>query len=115
MPDAKDTVEQSVPVKVNLPVPAGMPSLYAHQMIVQPVQHEIVLSFFEVMPPIAQTEEQVKAVQESGIIAECVARIMVSKAAFPNFVAALTSALKQLRDSQEKPEEANADNTRNDS
>jgi len=75
-----------------------MPSVYAQHMIVQPLEHEVVLAFFEVVPPLVTeklSEDQVKAIQEAGIVAECVARITVARDTFPAFAQAMKQAIEQ--------------------
>ena len=96
MADERETVVEEVqaelPVPLTFRIPPRMPSLYAHHMFVQPTGHEIVLSFFEIITPIfpeKMTEDQITALREKGIIAECVARVTIAKDAFPAFVDAM--------------------------
>ena len=87
-----------------------MPSLYAHHMFVQHGQNEVILSFFEVIPPILtedQAAERRKIVEEVGIVAECVARITIAKASFPNFANAMPQVAEQITHAE--PSSQNAD------
>ena len=114
MPDEKPKAP-TAEVKVNFRIPARMPSLYAHHMFVQPIQNEVVLSFFEIVPPPplvgVSPDVQLKALQESGVVADCVARITIAAPMFPVFVKAMNDALEQTTSSVE--EKTDADNTRN--
>ena len=104
---------ESVAVKVNFRVPSRMPSVYAHHLLINPGLLEVSLSFFEVAPPIAvgdNQEDQLKLLRETGLNADCVARIIVAKARFPSFVSAMQQIAAQI--SSEQPiEETDADDS----
>lgn len=88
--DTKPTKEFEF--KLGFRIPSKTPSLYAHHMFVQPGEHEVLLTFFEVIPPPLgpnATEEEINIIKEAGIVAECVARITVSKGRFPAFANAM--------------------------
>jgi hypothetical protein len=81
-------------------VPVGMTSRYAHQLMLQGAENEVVLSFFEVIPPmLTGTPDEQRAILLKGVRAECVARISVARARFPEFVRAmqelLTASIKE--------------------
>src|SRR5829696_7668297 len=82
-------------VPLRFGVPAGMPSRYAHHLIVQQGESEVLLSFFEVIPPllVGSPDEQ-KETLKKGVRADCVARITVSKSRYPDFVRVLNSILE---------------------
>jgi hypothetical protein len=85
----------SVQVKLNFRVPPRMPSVYAHHMLVQPGEFEVVLSFFEVVAPIVVEQmdpEQRKALLDAGVVAECVAKVTIAKDRFRLFADALREA-----------------------
>ena len=116
--DAKDAIapSQDVAIKLNFRIPSRMPSLYAHHMFVQQGENEIVIAYFEVVPPLVPpgaTEEQIKSIIEAGIASECVARITVAKNRFPAFVQAMQQALEQITSEQQPLEEdsINADSS----
>ena len=123
MPEEKQPALRSSPadlqVKLNFRVHPRMPSVYAHHMLVQPGQNEVLLSFFEVVPPLIAASgepsgEQLRLLQETGVVAECVARITIAIASFPSFAKAMQDMLIHIpvpKDSQ--VEEDNAKNTRN--
>lgn len=81
----------------------NMRGIYAHHMTIQPIEHEIALSFFELRPPLVygtseEIEQQIAKVAETGIIdADCVARILVSKGKFMQFVKAMNDFVASVR------------------
>lgn len=84
-------------VKVNFRIAGRMPSVYAHHMLVQPGENEVILSFYElVLPPFAgpPSEETLKAIEEGGVVADCVARVTIAKNKFPGFA----NAMQQIVD-----------------
>lgn len=115
MPDEKEAVPDDIQIKLNFRVPSRMPSVYAHHMLIQPGENEVTLSFFEIMPPPVlpgqNVEERLKAVQESGIPAECVARVTIARAAFPGFAKAMYDMVEQYT----AHEESNADSAKHNS
>jgi len=95
MTEDKEPPQDSVELKVSFRIPARMPTLYAHHLMIQPGEHEVLLSFFEVIPPpaVAKDADQMKKLQESGVIAECIARITIAKDRFPSFAKAMQDIL----------------------
>lgn len=85
-----DLEGENVPLR--FVIPTGMVSRYAHHMLAQATDNEITLSFFEPKPPLVLggPEEQIEAIRQSGVLAECVARVTIAKARFPEFVKALS-------------------------
>ena len=83
-------------------VPDGMVSKYAHQMVVQTLENEVILSFFEVVPPLMLgTEEEQEKLAAAGIKAECVAKIIFAKKRLPAFVNAMHGVQEKLGLNQE--------------
>jgi hypothetical protein len=117
MPDkdqkaAEQLALDDIQIKLNFRIHPRMPSVYAQHMLIQPGLNEVLLSFFEIVPPImtamgSPSAEQIKQLQETGVVAECVARVTVANAVFPNFVRAMQDMLSQLPKKEE-----NADNAR---
>jgi len=91
-----ETVRTEVPLLFNIPI--GMTSRYAHQMTVQGAENEVVLSFFEIIPPLlAGSAEEQTATLQKGVRAECVARITIAKARYPDFVKTMQDILNALQ------------------
>lgn len=97
-------MEQPQAVRVEMPIdwqfPKDLSSRYATHLIVQHTEHEFVLSFFEILPPIIfGPPEAVNAQLErlSAIPAECVGRIVVAADRMPAFVAVLQENLERYQ------------------
>jgi hypothetical protein len=120
-PEVSEKIERTT---IHFRIPPRMPSVYAHHLIVQESENEVLLSFFEVIPSIFTGEEQerIKQAQESGVTADCVARITVAKQQFVRFAAVLAQVGKRILEQSnpqvisesESQEENNAQHTRND-
>lgn len=109
---ANEEKTEPVQVKIHFRVPPRMPSVYAHHMLVQPGEFEIVLSFFEIVAPLVAEDinpEQLKALQDAGVVAECVARVTIAKDRFRLFTAAFQEAAKLF--TPVEGTQANANNT----
>ncbi len=87
--DESTPTPDSIEVQMSFRVPGRMPGVYAHHLFVQPGPHEVILSFLEVIPPIMapgqSPEENLKQLQETGVVSECVARVIVPNARFSSF------------------------------
>src|SRR5437016_13753739 len=91
-PDDKMADEENTPksdlveVQINFRVPGRMPGVYAQHLFIQPGSDEVVLSFFEIIPPLVapgkSEDENLKQLRETGVVAECVARVIVPHARF---------------------------------
>lgn len=114
MADEKETESDEVQVRLNFRIPPRMPSVYAHHMLLQQGEFEIILSFFEVIPPMITEKlpeaDRLKFLQEVGVTAECVARVIIAKDRFPGFAAALQQLVDQIG-TPERPQD-DANNTR---
>jgi len=114
----EEAKSDKVQIKLGFRIPPRMPSVYAHHMLVQRGENEVVVSFFELLPPVfieETPEERAESVQETGIIAECVARVTIAKNRFPDFAKAMTQVAAQIEKNQDKTESNDADNPENES
>lgn len=78
----------------------------------QPGEHEVLLSFFEIIPPRLgpnATESEVNAIKEGGVVAECIARITIAKERFPGFAMAMQEIADFLLKEKQQAEKSNAD------
>ncbi len=103
---------ENVQVKVNFRIGGRMPSVYAHHMLVQPGEDEVILSFYElILPPFAgqPSEEQLKAIEEGGLIADCVARVTIAKNKFPGFATAMQQIVDFLASERKESGQGTAD------
>lgn len=93
-PPSEDPEEISLPLR--FVIPPGMVSRYAHHMLVQGSESEVTLSFFEmILPLVVGTHEEQLKVAKEGVKAECVARIVIAKSRYPDFVRAMGAALEK--------------------
>lgn len=75
--------------------PDSIFSRYATNIVVQKTEHEFVLSFFELHPPLILGE---LPPDMDTVPAECVARIIVSAQKMPEFIAVLNEHLRRLNE-----------------
>ena len=81
-------------------VSENIQSRYASNVFVQAGEQEIFLSFFETVLPIltGSPEENVaKLIEQGGVRAECVARIIVDPELVPKLIQALETTLNAYR------------------
>jgi hypothetical protein len=79
-------------------VPDDIPIRYATNIVVQRLENEYLISFFEVRPPIvlgSPEEVATKVNSLDSIRANCVAQIMVAENKMPEFVKALQLNLER--------------------
>jgi hypothetical protein len=91
---------ESKAVELELPiewyVPDATVTKYATNMVIQHTEHEFILSFFEVAPPLligTPSKEVLEGLK--SIRAECVARIVIARDRMPGFVEILRTNLEQ--------------------
>lgn len=100
--------EIKVPIDWNYP--ENIISRYATNLIVQHSEHEFILSFFEVFPPVllgSPDEQKKQAAEIKSIKSECVARVVVSADRMADFVRVLQDNLTQYigkKNQLEKPQ-----------
>ncbi len=73
-------------------VPEGIVSRYATNLVVQHTEHEFIVSFYEVQPPLllGTPEENKAALEHLGEVrATCVARIIIAAGRMAEFVKVL--------------------------
>ncbi len=80
--------------------PKDLVSRYANNITVQHTEHEFIVSFFEVRPPLilgSGEEKKARLEQLGSVRAECVTRIIVAAENMPGFVEALQENLEKYR------------------
>lgn len=110
-------------IKINFNVPAKMPSVVAHHMTVSEYDGQTVLMFFEVLPPMIisnDPEDRSKAVdklKETGVFAECVAKVTIAPHKLPDFARVLNGFAerfqKQMQEIEDQYAKSNKDNSKN--
>lgn len=82
-----------------------MPSVYATNIVIQPLEHEVLVSFYEIQPPLlggTNEAENMAILQKIGIRADCVARVTVSKQRFEGFANAMKQAATDMKAAEKK-------------
>jgi hypothetical protein len=79
-----------IQMSVHFNVPPNMPALSAQNAVVQMGEDEALISFFNVIPPMIPdaSPESLERAQREGAIGLCVARIVMSRKRFLEFVGA---------------------------
>jgi hypothetical protein len=96
MSSSESQKTRAVPIEWH--TPAEIVSRYASNLVVQHTQHEFIISFFEVLPPILlglPEERQTQLEQIESVQAQCVARIVVAANRMPEFVKVLQDNVEQ--------------------
>ncbi len=87
--------ERKVPIEWHFP--EGVSAKYATNITVQRTEHEYIVSFFEIYPPLivgdspADVAKQVENIK--SVAAECIARIIIAADRFPEFLSVLQANL----------------------
>ncbi len=85
---------KNVPIRFR--IPNKLPSVIGQHIIIQPNEDGVLLSFYEIIPPIISHEtyeEQITQLKEIGVIAECVSKVFVPNSKYVEFVQAMKSIL----------------------
>jgi hypothetical protein len=95
-------------VRINFNMPVDMPSVYATNILLQKMEHEVLVSFYEVQPPIflneANQSENAKILERSGVRADCVAKVIIANERFAAFADVMKKLASQLK-AEEKREQ----------
>lgn len=88
--EAEQPKDEQIPLRFR--VPSNMSGRLSQHLLIQDLGEIVQLSFFEVVNPLVTPEnaqDTLSKLKESGIIAECVARIYVPASRFPAFSEAM--------------------------
>ena len=80
---------------------------YATNMVVQRLENEFLISFFDIRPPIilGEPEDITKKLRETkSVTANCVAQIIVAVEKMPSFVNALENSIKRSIEVIDEPQ-----------
>lgn len=96
---------KSVQTSIHFNLPVEMPSVYGTNLLIQESEFEIILSFFEVQPPIllGTEQENLEEIKKTGVRADCVARVTIAKDRFDGMVKAMQGFLSDIK-TREKEE-----------
>ncbi len=104
MQNKKQDISMVLPIEWS--VPDCIVARYATNMVVQRLENEFLISFFEVRPPIIlgePPEVAEKLKQKKSITANCVAQIIVAAEKMPSLVNALENSIKRSIDVMPDP------------
>ncbi len=99
-----EVVETNESIQIHLRVLPRTPAIYVQHLAVSPAPDGVILSFFEVQPPLGSPEAMAQA-KKIGLVADCVARIAVSPERFVQF-AQLMSNMAKIYEEDSVPEES---------
>jgi hypothetical protein len=85
-------IEESREVRIVFDVPEGIRTRFATNLVAQHTDHEFIVTFFEVLPPILvgtpeMQKQQVEAITE--VRGTCLARIVIPASRMPDFIQVL--------------------------
>lgn len=86
-------------IRLNFRIPFGLPSMTAQHMFVQDAGEFVQLSFYEIVFPIVNkktAEQDIAAIQASGLVAECVGKINVPRGRFKEFASAMNLVVEGM-------------------
>ena len=92
-----DTSKKGVTIPIEWHVPDGLMTPFATNMIVQTIENEFKISFFEIKPFIRLDESQPRP---SKVRADCVASVIVTADRLPKFIEALQTQLNKYNSKQ---------------
>jgi hypothetical protein len=98
-----DKKQQSLEFQIRFRIPQRFPSVIASEMVIQPSSDGVLLSFFEIIPPLVSsdtTPEQIEAMKQAGVVAECVSRVFVPKSKFAAFAKAMSDVLPNTQETK---------------
>ena len=93
--EQEDQSLEGVSLPVNWHVPETIHNQYVHNVIVQPGQNEITLSFFEthIPPYVGSPQENREHLQKQSVRFECVGKFVVAPQFVPEIIKALQVGL----------------------
>lgn len=88
-------------LKIEWHIPDYIISRFATNFVVQTIESEFKVSFFEVKPDLILTEEQRKLVEDRGtIIAECIGSVIITPERLKRLIAILGEHLAKYENAQ---------------
>lgn len=94
-----DTPDSGKYIVVDFSKGTDFPPVHANQMIVQHTEHEFIVTFFELLPPVVNPDPAIQAQQLAeltSIQARPVAKVVMSAARAREFVAAFAENLRKF-------------------
>lgn len=98
-------IEETVTLPIKWHMPDSIITRFASNMVVQTIENEFKLSFFEVKPEIRFPKSERKSTE---VIADCVASVIVTADRLPKFIKVLQKQLDIFNEKREKKENPSA-------
>ena len=95
---AKKNKKKKIELHYEWNIPDDIVARYATNMVVQRTEHEFIISFFEVKPPLflGSPEEIIEQTKKlDSVRANCVAQVIVAADKMPSFIEDLETNLKR--------------------
>jgi hypothetical protein len=85
-----------------------LPSVVAQHIAVQITTGNVLVSFFEVNPPVMfnPTPDSIEKLQQEGLPVECVARISIPVSLFPGFADVFSKVAEHIRSNENGSQDA---------
>ena len=104
----ENTSEQKRSIPVDFTGGTELSAVHANQMIIQHTEHEFVVTFFELLPPVLSpdpTQQAEEFGQIKNVRARPVAKVVMSSVRAREFAAALVENLRRFEDESSEPED----------
>jgi hypothetical protein len=104
----KISPQEEVDVPIRFQMTKFIPSVVAQHVTIQGTTGNVLVSFYEANPPVMfnPTPESLEALQEDGIIVECVARISIPTALFPGIADVFSQIAEQAKPKEKRSKDA---------
>ena len=96
--------------QIRFRLPTKFPSVVAQYISVQPDVDGVLLSFFELIPPMIPddiTDEQLKTLQAAGVPAECVSKVYIPLSRYEDIVNVMSSIILKEDETEKVGKEEN--------
>ena len=103
-------VDQVTEVPIQFNAPVDMPSVYATNILLQQMEYEVVVSFYETQPPILlagkNEDENLAIMKKAGMRADCVAKVIIAKERFGAFADIMRQMATIIKAGEKKEKDA---------
>lgn len=104
------TPTQDDQLQISFNVPIEMPSVFATNILVQQMEHEVLVSFYEIQPPLllpgSNEAENLAILKKTGMRADCVAKVIIAKQRFGAFADVMKQFATAIKAAEKKEKDA---------
>ena len=98
---SKRKIPEVVDLKIEWNIPDNITTGFATNIVVQKIDHEFRVSFFELKPDIVLREEDIKKMVRRGTVrADCIASLIITPDRMHKFIEAMTTQLTKYESSK---------------